>query len=82
MSTHNICFHEEIIKYYVDTPSYLGLYKPSSIMPTTCLQSSHMGPPIFPVISFLYGILLIFHDLCDLVHVTQFACWCRKITKF
>ena len=25
MSTHNICFHGEIRKYYVDTPSYLEL---------------------------------------------------------
>ena len=22
------------------------------------------------------------HDLCDLVHVTHFACCCRNVTKF
>ena len=57
MSTHNIRFYREIRKN-VDSPSYLGLYKPSSIMPTTCLHSSHRGSAIFAVVSFMYAILL------------------------
>ena len=58
MSTHNIHFYKEIRKKMWIPLLYLGLYKPSSIMPTTCLHSSYRSSAIFAVVSFMYGILL------------------------
>ena len=72
MSTQNICFHGKIRKYYVDTTSYLGLYKPSSIM-------------LSNVMAFFCKALLItevshdIHDLCDLVQVTHFHVAAKKL---
>ena len=60
-----ICFHGEIRKKdVVDTPSFLGLYMHSSIMPKTCLTHFTWVHPFLLLFLFCMAFCLAMSWLC------------------